>query len=252
MALSISKTNAMEFQRINALLHGDSGVGKTTSLGTLPADKTFVAGSERGLIPLRQSGFHATQLRSWDDCKELYAMFREPVVIDGDEIKIVAIDSLSAIAEFCKSHIINVDRKQITKERSGGKIDKPKGIHEDMMTMEDYGLLATRMSGLISAFTNLDIHVIFTCLSEWKEDKKTGAMKCVPMLSGKLAFQCPAYFDLVLHMENQKDEEGEGVRVWRTFNDDKITAKDASGVLDNFESPDWTTVFGKILKGGTK
>lgn len=251
MTLVISKTDSMEFNRVNALLGGDSGVGKTTSLGTLPVDKTFIAGSERGLIPLRQSGFHATQLREWNDVKELYNLFREPVVIDGDEIKILAIDSLSAIADFCKSHIIHVDRKQITKERSGGKIDKPKGIHEDMMTMEDYGLLSTRLSSLISAFVNLDVHVIFTCLSEWKEDKQTGAQKCVPMLSGKLAFQCPAYFDLVLHMENQKDEDGTEQRVWRTFNDDKIFAKDASGVLDPFEEPNWTKVFGKIL-GGSK
>ena len=51
-------------------------------------------------------------------------------------------------------------------------------------------------------------------------------------------------------MSASKGEDGNPIRVWQTFNDGKIMAKDASGVLDSYEPADWTALFKKIL--GTK
>jgi hypothetical protein len=98
---------------------------------------------------------------------------------------------------------------------------------------------------MLSALTHLRKHVIFTCLSDWRKNKDDRDVFRVPNLSGKSAHECPAYFDLVLHME--ADEADDTRRVWRTFNDGRIIAKDASGVLDPFEEPNWTNVFKKIL-----
>ena len=53
--------------------------------------------------------------------------------------------------------------------------------------------------------------------------------------------------DLVLHMESVNQGDGQNARVWRTYNDGRVIAKDASGALDHFEPADWAVVFTKIL-----
>jgi len=90
------------------------------------------------------------------------------------------------------------------------------------------------------------MHVIFTCVAAWAKDREGGETFRSPGLPGKTALKCPAYFDLVLHMESRGDGEN-NERVWRTFHDGRIIAKDATGILGKFEKTDWTHVFHKIL-----
>ena len=233
---------------VRALVHGDSGIGKTTSILTLPEDKTFVAISERGALPLRKANYEVGLLDSWDDCRSLVSDFREP---KEDGPKILFIDSLTECSEICKSHIVRVDRKALIRERTDGKKDKPSGIYDDLMGMEDWNLYSSRMNGFISACCHLPMHVIFSALSLRKENKKTGDTVKAPDVNGALAFECPAYFDVVLHMENAEDVDDQGRktqrRVWRTANNGEILAKDASGALAEFEETNWMKVFGKII-----
>ena len=107
---------------------------------------------------------------------------------------------------------------------------------------------------MLSGYCQLPYHVIFTSLAAWTEDKGTGATYRTPALAGKLAHECPAYFDLVLHMEahTTPGDSGKSSRVWRTFPDERILAKDASGSLEGFEPADWMGVFSKIIGNGKK
>lgn len=245
--LKIVSTRAKEFNFVRALVHGDSGIGKTTSLKTLPRDITLVAGAERSLLPLGESNYNAIRIDSWDDVRTMITELANGMEIDGKFIKILAVDSLSQISELCKQYIVEVDRKALVRERTGGKKDTPTGIYDDQMTIEDWGVYGTRMTNMISAACHLPMHVIFTCLSTWHEDKQSGATFRTPALQGRLATMCPAYFDLVFHMEAAKDSEGNPIRVFRTFNDGRVIAKDASGKLDPFEPSNWKSVFKKVL-----
>lgn len=231
---------------VRALNHGDSGIGKTTSILTLPADKTFVAVSERGALPLRKKAYDVGLLESWEDCRELIVEMRK----EGGP-PILVIDSLTECSELCKQHIVNVDRKSLMTERTGGKSQKAPGIYDDLMTMEDWNLYSSRMNGFLGAACRLPRHVIFMALSMRKENKKTGEQLVVPDVNGALAFECAAYFDLVVHMENIDTAKEDGTkvqsRIWRTANNGEVLAKDASGSLDVFEPTNWVSVFGKIL-----
>lgn len=248
--MKITTTRSPAFGFTRSLVHGDSGIGKTTSLATLPVESTLIAGAERGLLPLREKDFMAVKIESWTDIRELVAMLSASTTVDGREIKVLAIDSLSECNELCKRHILEVDRKALTMERTKGKTDKTGGIYDDQMTMEDWGILGTRMTNFISAVCHLPMQIIFTSLSTWSEDKITGATHRTPALQGRLAQSCPAFFDFVFHMEAAVDSEGGATRVWRTFNDGRIMAKDASGKLDPFEPASWKHIFKKVL--GTK
>jgi hypothetical protein len=250
--MKLTTTQDKTLTTISALVHGDSGVGKTTSLATLPEDKTLMVLTERGALPLRNKGFPVLRPKTWDDVISIPGMIANPDAIEDEAIKtavkacrIVVVDSLSATAELCARHIIEVDRARLVQDRTGGKESTPKGIYSEQLAQEDYGLLRTRVKNFCSSLTSLPINVIMTCGSVWIRDQHTGINRYAPQLAGKTAMEIPAYFDLVLFMESTP----EGTRQWRTFNDGTFIAKDASGVLENIESPNWTAIFAKILKG---
>lgn len=257
MKLTSSSDKALT--TISALVYGDSGIGKTTSLKTLPVDRTLIGCSERSLLALREKDYKVVHLREWGDLRELLVACREPDSIKDDALKavvkrstVLVIDSLSEVSDLCMRHIVQVDRKQLIRDRTKDKTDKPKDIYEEQLAIEDWQLYRMRMLSLISAFAHLSINVIFTCLAAWTKDKTGGERHRTPNLSGKAARECAAYFDLVLHMESRTNDDGQECRMWRTYNDGETIAKDSSGVLDPFEPSDWTKLFTKILSTNTK
>jgi len=257
--MKITNTNDESITTISALLIGQSGCGKTTSLRTLPKKGTVIACSERSLLPLRGLGYDVIRLEEWLDMATLHEMFAAPATIQDVAIKqlvegcrMLVIDSLSDVSAMCARHILTVDRKVITSERTGGKEERPKGIYEEQMTLADYGLYGTRMLNLISSFAHLPIHFIATCI-EGEKDNADGScrMKTVNLMGKQAAENCPAYFDVVLNMLAMPTEDGKQKRMWQTFNDGIRMCKDSSGRLAPHEETNWTSLFTKI-RGAAK
>jgi hypothetical protein len=259
--MKLTTSNAQSMSYVRALVHGNSGIGKTTSLLTLPEASTVVVALERGLIPLRKRAYRVIEIECWDDLRELVkAMAGSTLQADGAltfalrdatfaDVRVLAVDSLTAINELAKRQIVEVDRRAMTKVRTKGKEETPAGIYDDVLSQEDWGLLATRLGNLTASINRMPLHTVFTALSAKREDKKTGQMTIAPALQGQYATAAPAYFDVVVHMENVIGPDGEDVRVWRTKNDGMILAKDASAALDQFEPADWMQLFKKIIGG---
>lgn len=255
--MKLKSTKDSELSLVRAIVYGDTGVGKTTSLGTLPQDKTLICVGERGLVPLRKLKYSVLQFGAWDDLRTILHHFLHPDEIEEKDTqaavkkaRIVAIDSLSEISELCIRQIIEVDRKKLIAERTSNKRDTPEKIYEDQMTIDDWGTYKTRMLNLISAFGHLPVHVIFTCRANWPTDKNGNPTRRVPGLYGKSANECGGYVGLLLYMDATKDTEGKDVRVWQTAKSEFVSAKDESGALDPFEETNWMTIFEKII--GTK
>lgn len=249
--MKATTTNSKELLFVKALNYGPSGIGKTTSIATLNPATCLVVICDRNAVPLRHHNFQAIALTDWNDFRRLFKILRskdpEDTGLNLDKVMTIAVDSLSALSDYCKEDIVRVARPGLMSDRTKGKSDKPPGIYDEQLTQEDWGLYRTRMTQMLSAFCDLPYHGIMTALEAWTEDKRTGAQYLTPNLNGKLAHECPAYFDLVLHMESQVDAENNQSRVWKTFHDGKCIAKDASGALSAFEPANWSTVFKKIL-----
>lgn len=268
--MQLASTQDRELRLIRALVFGDSGIGKTTSLATLPEKNTLIVLRERGTLPLRAKHFQVVVIDEWEDLRHLVAALRKGVpasdgsitatIMDREfaGIKIVAVDSLTEIFSLCKRQIIDVDRKALIAQRTagrsekqGGPVDTPEGIYDEQMTQEDWGILASRMDGFTSSMNHLPVHTIFTSLAMYKDDKRTGETMRMPALQGAFANTCNAHFDLVFHMEATTGEDGKPARVWRTANDGIFRCKDSTGILPEFVPANWMTVMGKIL-GGAK
>lgn len=258
--MKLIRSNDTSLSYIRALVHGDSGCGKTTSLGTLPVEGTIIAVGERGLVPLRHRNppYVVWPFGSWNDLRNMYAQFAKPEAIKDEETKaaiqgcrVLAIDSLSEASELCMRHIITEDRPDLIAERTAGKRATPKGVYADLMQLEDWNLYYQRIMNWLSSLCHLPYHIICTIRSRWSKDSQGGDRQCVPGLAGQKAGpECPAVFDLVLHMQAATTDEGNPTKHWRTFHDGVVYAKDSSGLLDPYESADWTAVCKKILSKG--
>jgi len=248
--VKVTSVDDVALQTPSALVYGDSGIGKTTSLKTLTPAETIVAVSERGLVPLRGMNFLAVyQLETWEDIQELYGMLTSTDDETIKQCKWLAIDSLSGISDLCVQHILEVDRKALMKERTNGKRDTPSGIYKEQMTLEDWGLHHSRMGNLVAAFTSLPIYVIMTAMAAWSKDLAGGDTQRAPDFAGKFARVLPKYFDEVLYMTDRGTGD-KPQRVWQTFHSGRIIARDASGKLDPYEETNWTKLYSKILNGG--
>jgi hypothetical protein len=163
-------------------------------------------------------------------------------------IKILVIDSLTEMNEFCRDYIKRVDRKELVEGRYGEGVVNPKGVYKENLTQEDYGLLRERMSMYMSVFNQLPLHTIWTANSAWREDKNTGITTRVPGLNGDLATGCAKFFKVVIHMES----DDEGNKTWCTAETPVAFAKDSSGALKMYEPTKgegggWMNIFKKIL-----
>ena len=245
-------TKDRKLTKVKALLYGDSGIGKTTSIATLPVDRTVLVLGERSSVPLRHHDFLTFKVHSWSELVEAVTMMMTPPDKLPAEAKdalggrdIFVLDSLTKASEMCVQQILTVDRPALLRERTGDKRDTPDSVYKDQMVMEDYGAYRRRMANLINAICGLPMHVIVTSLAAWSKDRTGGDVYRAPNLFGRLSYECPGSFDLVLHMETKDDQ-----RVWRTFNDGEVIAKDCSGVLDKYEVADWSKLLAKIAKEG--
>jgi hypothetical protein len=246
--MQITTTDDVALNYLNALVYGNSGVGKTTSLRTLPQDRTLLLNTERGTLPLSDKKFPVIHIESWDDFRKVMVAVQEPKgtmfekLMEGKTV--IALDSLSRLAALCQREIVTVDRRALVSSRTHGKKDTPDGIYSEVMTQEDWGLYRVRMLNALQFLTHAPYHFVATCLSDWNKDQQGNEVVRCPNLGGKTSRDCAAFFDLVLHMEADR----EGKRFWRTQPNNLCIAKDATGKLAQLEETDWMQVFKTALE----
>ena len=148
-------------------------------------------------------------------------------LLDSDEAKqfdSVALDSISEIAEVCLS--------------------KEKSIAKD--PRQAYGEMQTTMAELIRSFRDLPKHVMMTAKLEKAQDEMGRMMYSPSMPGNKTGQSLPYFFDLMLALRVEKDEEGVSQRALMCDSDGLWQAKDRSGKLDAWEAPDLGVILDKL------
>jgi hypothetical protein len=224
MAINLTSTkDSAALNGLKFLVHGPAGAGKTMLCATT-GEPTVIISAESGLLSLRDFDIPVIEVKTLDALYEAYDfVVNNP---EGQAFKWICLDSISEIAEV----VLNHEKKAAKDPRQA------------------YGALAEKMTDLIRAFRDLPgRNVYFSCKQERAKDEQSGAMLYYPAMPGNMLKQGVGYFfDFVFALRVEADAEGKPTRWLQTSRDYNYEAKDRSGSLDMFESPNLAAIAAKV------
>ena len=221
MAIQIRKTSDIHAHGVKMLVYGHAGSGKTSLCASLP--NPIIISAEAGLLSLQEVGLPYIEVTSIDSLIEVYAFLTTSAEAKGYES--VCLDSISEIAE-----VILIHEKKVTKD--------PRAA---------YGAMQDQLGDVIRKFRDMSgKNVYFTAKCEKSQDE-TGRILYAPMMPGnKTGQSLPYFFDLVMALRVEMDADKNPVRALMTETDGLWQAKDRSGKLETWESPDLGAIIKKI------
>lgn len=221
MAINVKTTGSLAANGVKVLVYGQAGAGKTSLVKTLP--KPIVLSAEGGLLSIQDADLPFIEITSMDDLREAYTWLTQSDEAKGFES--VALDSISEIAEV----VLNAEKKATKDPRQA------------------YGAMQEQMADIIRAFRDLPGRHVYMSAKLEKSQDEMGKMLYNPSMPGKSLTQgLPYFFDEVLALRVEKDGEGTTQRALMCDSDGLWLAKDRSGKLDAWESPDLGAIISKI------
>lgn len=229
--VKIEKTKEIKSPKIKMIIFGASGIGKTVMASTAP--KPLFLDVEGGLLSIRDKAVDYVKIEQWQDLQNIFLMLKTGK-LKGYES--VVIDSLTEASKKSMDDILTSD---------GGE----KGpIRKDVPTQHDWLRNIEQTRTLVRSFRDLDMNVVFTCLSRDMTNEMSGGIVRKPAVSSKsLSDDIPGYVDIVAYLDVDKDGgRWAMVQPSRTTQGFEVCAKDRSGVLDKFEKPDIGMIIKKV------
>lgn len=206
---------------IKILVHGQAGIGKTCLCASLP--NPIILSVESGLLSLADVDIPVIEIKTIDDLAEAYDWLAESE--EGRQYQSVCLDSVSEIAEVVLSN-------------EKGKEKDPR---------KAYGNMQEIMAELMRNFRDLPGRNVYFSAKQERVQDENGRILYGPSMPGqKLAQQIPYLFDEVFCYQMVKDQNGVPQRILLTQPDGISVAKDRSGKLDMWESPDLGAIIEKI------
>lgn len=220
----ISAKDAARSNGIKVLVYGESGAGKTRLITTCH-QPTVVLSAEAGLLSIRDADVSVIEVASIADIKEAWEFLNSD---DGAHFKWVCLDSISEIAE-----VVLAAEKRIEKD-----------------PRRAYGSMSEQMVEMVKAFRDLPGRNVYVSAKLDKvKDEVVGGLFYGPSAPGQqLGKALPYLFDEVFCLRVERDAEGNLTRWLQTQGDNQRIAKDRSGALEMYETPDLAAIADKIFQ----
>lgn len=226
MAIQVKTTGCFAANGVKILVYGQAGAGKTSLIKTLP--NPIILSAEGGLLSIQDADLPYIEIKTMADLGEAYQWLVG--TDEGKAFESVALDSISEIAEV----VLNTEKKNSKDPRQA------------------YGAMQEQMTDLIRAFRDLpNRHVYFSAKMEKTQDDMGRILYAPSMPGNKLGQALPFFFDEVLALRVERDAEGNTQRALMTNPDGIWQAKDRSGKLDAWMTPDLGEVI-RAIKGESR
>ena len=200
-------TGEMFTDKMNILIYGDPGSGKTHLSGTAQDSEymknVHVLNIDGGLLTLAYRGdISATDIGSVEDLEaELFKIVNRDEKYKG--IKTIIIDNISELQTLGLEGIVEVERVK--------RVKKDKNYSIDEIYLEDYGILTKRLPRILRGFRDLPMHIIYIAHRKDKIRKGTQVLEeSKPNLTEKICSAVVGYMDFVWYLYTADEVVGSG------------------------------------------
>ncbi len=224
--IQVVKAKDLKERPLRMLIYGESGVGKTTLLGTAPKPLLvldFEAGAD--VIFAGQDGVDILYVYGKKDLREALLWLK-----NQKEYKTIAFDGFSIYAQQVLGEILEARNKETA-------------------TFYEWGLLVKHLKEVILGLMKPTSFTIFTSLLKKVKDQNNNLVAMHPDLPQSVRQYLKAVVDLVGIM--YIDKEGKR-KLGFTSPKGVAEVKDRSGRLTEVEEPDIEKILQKVFKGGVK
>ncbi len=219
---------------IKAVVYGDHGVGKTSSLASLASQGRVVIVDTEDSVrrsALASIGIQVGNISLWPDwtydgIQQLYVTVKAQLEEEPGSIYAVGIDTGTALSHYWLEASVkeSLARPAMQKKHP----DRPQwDVFKD-----DYGVLAQKMQAAITRqLYTLPCHVVIACHAR-RAENESGIVRVGPDLSPAVQQSILTYSDWVLQL-TAEESGGEVVRWARSQPAGQVEAKDRFNVLPN-------------------
>jgi len=214
-----SKDINFENIKLNVLIYGESGRGKTSAACSFP--NAYCFDFDKGMLSQRGRDVAYDTYHSYQDFEVKFVELEANCPYDT-----IIIDSITTLEDYCMDKAL-------------------KRSNRSMPTMAEWNVLIAELKDLFSRATKMSKHLVMIAHEQTTQDGITGEVMVRPQIVGKkLPAQLPLWFDEVYRAQVSRTSDGDVMYSMLTASDLKYTAKSRLGCLPPVL--DWSSK-GKML-----